>query len=77
MSLMAEDSERGKELMVLRATDECHSTLGPQHTHTCNSTLRISGLVNQYFGLDNHPFNQSATAVLFTQLGTTALQTPS
>lgn len=54
--------------------------LDPQHTHTCNTTFQISGSglhVNQCLGLDDDAFNQSATAVLFTQLGTTALQTPS
>ena len=53
-------------------------TLDPWHTHTCNTIFRISGsglLVNHYVGLDDDPFNQSATAVLFTQLGSTALQT--
>ena len=53
-------------------------TLDPWHTHTCNTGLRPSGsglLVNQYVGLDDDPFTQSAMAVLFTQLGSTALQT--
>ena len=53
-------------------------TLDHPHTHTCNTKSSISGsglLVNQYVGLDDDSLNQSATAVLFTQLGTTALQT--
>ena len=55
-------------------------TLDPRHTLTCNTMFRISGsgsFVKQYVGLDDDPFHQSATAVLFTQLGTIALQTPS